>query len=60
MLIQDPASLLYPLVGRKIIHNDISPPRLIMKCNKNKFEILAKEEGQFHQTQIENSISLHD
>ncbi len=60
MLIQNLASLLYPLVGREIIHNDISPPRPVMKHSKNNFEILPEEEGQFHQTQLENSISLHD
>jgi hypothetical protein len=60
MLIQDSTSLLYPLVSREIIHNDIPPPRLVMKHNKKVFEILAKEERQFHQTLIENSISLHD
>jgi hypothetical protein len=60
MMIQNLASLLYPLVGRDIIHNDIFPPRPIMEHSKNSFEILLEEEGQFHQTQIENSISLHD
>jgi hypothetical protein len=60
MLIQNLASLLYPLVGKKIIHNDIFPPRPIMKHSKNNFEILLEEEGQFHQTQRENSISLRD
>jgi hypothetical protein len=50
LLVQDPYSLLYPLINRKIIDNDIFPPRLVMKCSKNIFELLAKEKGQSYQT----------
>lgn len=44
--IQEAYTFLYPLVGREVINNDISPSRPTSKCSNNVFEISAtKEKG---------------